>query len=111
MCYSNCIEFSVVSESVLNGACHLGMDDSLTKVCLALHRPGGLRGYAENLVGILGNNSELIGLSFSQGSNGEEVVCHVGVVALQPAALTGQSVRLTLNDVAHNGTATVTQWS
>ena len=87
------------------------LDEDSTKVCLALHRSGGLGWPTEDLVGILGNDSELIGLSFSQSSNSVEVVGHVGVVTLEPAALTGQSVWLTLDDVAHNGTATVVQWS
>lgn len=86
-------------------------DSDLTEVGLALHRAGGYRGNAEDLVSILSNDPELIGLSLSQGGNSEESVCHIGVVTLEPAALTGQCVRLTLNDVAHNGTATIIQWS
>lgn len=81
-----------------------------TKVSLALNRAGGLRGPTEDLVGILGDDSELVGLSLSQGGNSVESVDHVGVVTLEPAALTGQSVGLTLDDVAHNGTTTVIQW-
>lgn len=88
--------------------CHV---KNLTKVGLALHRSGGLRGYAEDLVGILGDDSELVGLSFSQGRNSEEIICYVSVVTFEPAALTSQSIWLALDDVAHNGTATVVQRS
>lgn len=82
----------------------------LTKVCLALHRSSGLRWSAEDLVGILCDDSELIGLSLSQGSDSVEGVCHISVVTLQPAAFTSQSVRLTLDDIADNRTATIIQW-
>lgn len=105
--------FNVVYNLLKSGIAVFNMlaaGSHLTKVSLALHRASGQGWQAEDLVGVLGDDSELVGLSLSQGSHGEEGFRHIGVVTLQPAALTGQVVGLTLYDVADNRTTTVVQW-